>query len=157
MKLMKWMNWINNYCIKTYSHSNSSISSSDRSSSSLVRSWIISLDLVDLPKLVKSVNNPIMSKNKIKNTVYYLKLCSFIFIFFLFNIIFPTYFSMDFIIFGHLIDFRFAGKNIFPSVFHVILALSCFSSLITYYKYIQAHIFSTFCISTPYWTNSLLQ
>ena len=44
MNLMKWMNWMNNYCIKTYSLSNSSISSSERSSSSLVRSWIFSLD-----------------------------------------------------------------------------------------------------------------
>ena len=38
------MNWMNNYCIKTYSHSNSSIISSDMSSSSLARSWIFSLD-----------------------------------------------------------------------------------------------------------------
>ena len=41
---MKWMNWMNNCCIKTYSHSNSSISSSDKSLSSLVRSWIFSLE-----------------------------------------------------------------------------------------------------------------
>jgi hypothetical protein len=44
MNLIKQMNWMNNHCIKTYSHSNSSISSSERSSSSLVRSWIFSLD-----------------------------------------------------------------------------------------------------------------
>ena len=44
MNLMKQMNWMNNYCIKTYSHSKSSISSSERSSSSLLRSWIFSLE-----------------------------------------------------------------------------------------------------------------
>jgi hypothetical protein len=43
MNLMKPMNSMNNHCNKTYSHSNSSISSSERSSSSLVRFLTLSL------------------------------------------------------------------------------------------------------------------
>ena len=45
------MNWINNYCIKTYSHTNSNISSFDRSSSSHVRSWMTPR-LEPFPKVV---------------------------------------------------------------------------------------------------------
>ena len=108
------------------------------------------LELVDLAKLAKSINNTNNLQKNNNNIVYYRNFRTYhnLSYFFLFEIIFLTHSSMDFIVFGHLIDFE---------ILRFLTVSGHFLAFVTNCINISKHIFLILSIITPFLPNFLLQ